>query len=282
MDISRWSPEQEEFDFLCGLLPEADVTEVRRFRFEEDRQRAAVSRLLQRAAASKALGIKIQEIEIKRTKGRKPYVANEEVDRTQVPNFNFSVSHEGDFVVLASEDVVVCGCDIAAPHQLRRGGKKEPLIKVLEAFKGQLTESEWKYIFLGEMKECINEQHDGVGANGTHLNDPSQRSSASWPPYFAANSPGLDENDVDTRFRQIWSLKEAFVKATGEGLGFDLGRIEFGIDDKKNVASVSIDGKRQKDWKFHMHCLGRKDREHWIAVARGPLTAIVDAWGVRD
>lgn len=27
--------------------------------------------------------------------------------------------------------------------------------------------------------------------------------------------------------RKLWSLKEAFVKATGEGLGFELGLIEF-------------------------------------------------------
>ena len=29
--------------------------------------------------------------------------------------------------------------------------------------------------------------------------------------------------------RRLWSLKEAFVKATGEGLGFPLGDAEFAI-----------------------------------------------------
>ncbi len=29
--------------------------------------------------------------------------------------------------------------------------------------------------------------------------------------------------------RKLWSLKEAFVKATGEGLGFELGNTDFNI-----------------------------------------------------
>jgi phosphopantetheinyl transferase len=37
------------------------------------------------------------------------------------PNFNYNVSHEGHFVVLASEPHTICGVDCAAPQQLRRG-----------------------------------------------------------------------------------------------------------------------------------------------------------------
>jgi 4'-phosphopantetheinyl transferase len=40
------------------------------------------------------------------------------------PNFNFNVSHEGEFVVLASEPVCIVGVDVAAPGQLRNRNRK--------------------------------------------------------------------------------------------------------------------------------------------------------------
>ena len=47
-----------------------------RFRFFEDKQRALVSRLLQRKCAETCLGLRWDEILIKRTKGKKPFVAS--------------------------------------------------------------------------------------------------------------------------------------------------------------------------------------------------------------
>jgi hypothetical protein len=44
-----------------------------------------------------------------------------QINLPEAPNFNFNVSHEGHFVVLASEPHTVCGVDCAAPSQLRRG-----------------------------------------------------------------------------------------------------------------------------------------------------------------
>ena len=287
VDVTRWIPTDVEFDFLCRLLPDQDAEEVKRFRFPEDRRRALLSRLMQREASARGLRLAQTDVEVRRTRGRKPYAANRG-DRTKAPNFNFSVSHEGDYVVLASEQLIVCGCDIAAPHQLRRGNKKEPLVAVLEAFKGQLTQNEWKYVFLGVSAGDTNTATVGStgdwsgcrwlpGASGR-----MQTNDIQWPPPYAQSVSVLDDEfGIDLRFRQIWSLKEAFVKATGEGLGFDLCRAAFTIDINNKTARVSIDGVPKDDWVFHLHCLGTPGRDHWISVARGPISAIVDAWGVR-
>ena len=64
------------------------------FRFKEDQKRALVSRLLQRQCVSTAMGLTWESVQIKRTKGRKPFVMNRGMDRSQAPNFNFNVSHE--------------------------------------------------------------------------------------------------------------------------------------------------------------------------------------------
>ena len=64
------------------------------FRFKDDQKRALVSRLLQRQCVSEAMSLSWQSVQIKRTKGRKPFVMNKSMDRSGAPNFNFNVSHE--------------------------------------------------------------------------------------------------------------------------------------------------------------------------------------------
>lgn len=137
--------------------------------------------------------------------------------------------------MLASEDICVCGCDVAAPQQLRRSAGQR-LADVLAAFTKQLTHKEWSII----------RQHTN------------------------------NDDALESSFRQFWSLKEAYAKATGEGLGFDLGRCEFTIDQGSMAAVVAVDGVHQPLWKFHLHQMGQG---HWVAVGRGPISCIVDAWG---
>jgi 4'-phosphopantetheinyl transferase len=87
---------------------------------------------------------------------------------------------------------------------------------------------------------------------------------------------------MERAFRQHWSLKEAYAKSTGLGLALDLGSIAFTItvhdnNNNNNTATVEYGGKQQTDWAFYLHELGRG---HWVSVARAPLSAVVDAWGV--
>jgi len=97
VDVAGWNPSPPEFDFLCGAIPDEEASECRKFRFLDDQKRALAGRLLQRHAAAKVLGIEHEEIIIKRTKGRKPFVANQ-VSKPHAPNFNYSISHEVGFL----------------------------------------------------------------------------------------------------------------------------------------------------------------------------------------
>ena len=47
-----------------------------------------------------------------------------------------------------------------------------------------------------------------------------------------------------------WACLQAFVKARGDGLGFDLIKAEFHFDDgvSSNTASVWVDGVKQTRW----------------------------------
>eukprot|EP00884_Botryococcus_braunii_P009141 jgi/Botrbrau1/18228/Bobra.53_1s0084.1 len=240
VDTSAWEPRDEEWFFLLDLLPHEDQTQVEAFKFKEDQKRAMVSRLLQRQCIHTALGVPWKQVKVKRTRGRKPFAAlPPSVDKSHAPNFNFNVSHEGDYVVLASEPLCICGVDVAAPGQVRaaRQGQAMSMVDLERRLGPQFTANEWETI-------------KGMG------------------PDHAAQEKVL---------RRLWSLKEAYVKARGDGLGFDLGKAEFEFDGHvhANEAVVRVEGKPLSRWRFFLQELGGK---HWVSVARGPPEDIVDAW----
>ncbi|PSC73182.1 L-aminoadipate-semialdehyde dehydrogenase-phosphopantetheinyl transferase-like [Micractinium conductrix] len=236
--LRGWEPAASELDLLLSWLPAEERTQCERFRQPADKQRALVSRLLARRAAAVALGLPQGDAVVKRTRGGKPYVANELPGKAEgpVPNWNYSVSHEGDYVILAAEPVAVCGCDVAAPRAARRaaGGRAESLEDFFASFERQFTAAEWDMI-------------RGAGV----------------------------EAEQESAFRKLWSLKEAFVKAMGLGLGYELGDVEFALNGG-STATASVQGSPHREWAFHLHQLGGG---HWAAVARAPLAEVVDAWG---
>lgn len=108
------------WDSSAALCVQGERQKVGRFKREDDRKRALVSRILQRCACEHAVGVRVENAQLMRTKGSKPFLANPPEPRPpDIPNFNFNVSHEGSYVALAAEPVCICGVDVAAPHQLR-------------------------------------------------------------------------------------------------------------------------------------------------------------------
>lgn len=132
-----------------------------------DQKRALVARLLVRACIHRALGLKWGQFEVKRTRGKKPFVATEHDRKEEAPNFNFNVAHEvrrsssrlaapcllasvghaaelpdlqGDYVVLAAEPLCLCGVDVAAPDTAR--GQKQTLRGIKETYRDVLTPKE--------------------------------------------------------------------------------------------------------------------------------------------
>jgi len=70
-------------------------------------------------------------------------------------------------------------------------------------------------------------------------------------------------NNYDHRH---WCMKEAYIKALGIGLGFDLHRVEFHYHEDLiwgDIAYVYIDGIYQARWQFFLHKL---DSDHWVSL----------------
>ena len=258
---------EEARALVRGALPEAEAEACGKFKREEDADRALLSRILQRSLCASCCGADWADVDIRRTKvaplrartappslrrrprglpdaprcapeGRKPYLSAPEAPAA-MPNFNFNVSHEGDYVVLASEPVCVVGVDVAAPGEVRRRGRALGMGELAQSFGPQLTEREWA----------------AVRACGRARGEDGQRDA----------------------FRRHWSCKEAFVKARGDGLGFPLGRCHFDFagGPDRYEASVSVDGAERREWRLVVQRLG----SHWVTTARGPPSQIVDAHG---
>ena len=97
------------------------------------------------------------------------------------------------------------------------------------------------------------------------------------------NKAGATDAQRVATFMRLWCLKESYIKAVGIGLGFDLQRAEFHLDDDtifrdmndtatvEEYTSLFIDKRNVAEWAFEEVCL---DAEHMAAVATGP---VVDA-----
>jgi len=57
----------------------------------------------------------------------------------------------------------------------------------------------------------------------------------------------LSPREKTERLTKIWCLKEAYVKAIAEGVGFGLQRIDVSLTDDGALRSVKVDGKALED-----------------------------------
>nr|XP_013808986.1 PREDICTED: L-aminoadipate-semialdehyde dehydrogenase-phosphopantetheinyl transferase [Apteryx mantelli mantelli] len=203
-------------------------------------------RLLIRKLIAEKLHIPWNEICLQRTSKGKPFLANNM--SSTCSNYNFNVSHQGDYAVLAAEPELQVGIDIMKTSlpvaQYLSTGRLFYLVFIIpldsgsssipnffRIMKRQFTEAEW-----GVIKSMNNE----------------------WM-------------QLDMFYRH-WALKESFLKAIGVGIGFNLQRIEFNVSPLQleigkvyQETKLLLDGD-EEEWTFEET---RLDDNHHVAVALG-------------
>ncbi|XVE81150.1 hypothetical protein DITRI_Ditri15bG0039600 [Diplodiscus trichospermus] len=141
VDISKWNPSTGDFSFALSLLPQHHHSSITRFVKMDDRKRALISLLLQYALVHEVVGVQYQDIVIKRTPEGKPFLEGGCVCFDH-PNFNFNVSHHGDYVAIASEPLCLVGVDIVY-HMIP---EKETVLEYIQNFSSYFSSLEWKQI----------------------------------------------------------------------------------------------------------------------------------------
>jgi len=246
VNIHEWSPEGEEngpeFQFLLNLIVEEDERKaVMRYKFYDDKKRALLSRLLMRAASASALGMPTWTgISVKRTKGRKPFLASPLPPEKEAPNFNLNVSHEGAWVVCASEPTCVAGIDVAELRRLKANG--EP-VDFKKSFKDNLTANEWAVV-------------EQAGSDPDAQYEVFSRFWSAKESFVKARGDGLAFELGKAEFH--WTPLAGFP----DGSAFE--------------GKVLVEGKAAPLWRFVQHRMPG-EVPHWTTVARGPVSSVIDA-----
>lgn len=107
------------------------------------------------------------------------------------------------------------------------------------------------------------------------------------PSEFAAMQTESCENARYTKFFVNWSLKEAFIKAIGIGLGYNLLDVRFEVNYRSFCASESggtilsgsaimfVKNECRDDWRFDFKSL---DDRHVMTLALGPLSEALESY----
>lgn len=187
VSIADWNPSESEFDECIKLL-DSEPLEQRKILSKtrkDDRIRSFVGRILIRFALSCHSGLNPSEMRLSRSAAGKPFLIQ---DSDAPERLGFNLSHEGDWVALAfsigSEQI---GCDLAKIEVLQteeKGEQKNESIQkqlmFIQSFEKILTADEMKNLrFLQEI-QC-------------------------WADHIFL-------------FYALWTVKEAFSKAIGQGL----------------------------------------------------------------
>ncbi|XP_054154902.1 L-aminoadipate-semialdehyde dehydrogenase-phosphopantetheinyl transferase-like [Oppia nitens] len=236
VNVSKWIPTQEEWLRAVRSVQSEELSRINQFVFRSDAMLSLVGRLLMRCCVHKCLkpSIEFQDIRFGRTTSGKPFVVSPVLDGNDDnnrPHFDLNVSHSGNYCVLASVD----GSQRVGVDvmKIEYSGQRSgrPIDDFFRIMNRQFSGSEWQFI-----NSC--------------LSDDRQRLS---------------------RFIRLWTLKEAFVKADGQGIAFNLKRISFDCrtpelsSDSVTVDTVvRVDDQLLDNWIFEESLL---DSDHCVCVA---------------
>jgi phosphopantetheinyl transferase len=220
--------------------------------------------MLQRSLIRTHFCVKDHEYVIERTKESKPYAMS---PIKQFGEWNYNVSHQGDLVAIVSHGSRPIGVDLVELNS-RNHNVAKTINEYVRMFEMQLAKQEMDYIL-----KC-SKQTFAENAVHTDINFPNSIS---------------EEDFKYQKFYIVWALKEAFSKALGFGLSFDLRQAVFEVRfDRFEAAGtwpangaalcfcsgsaiLTLSGQRRPDWSLRFNSI---DARHLMAIAQGPSQSL--------
>jgi 4'-phosphopantetheinyl transferase len=87
----------------------------------------------------------------------------------------------------------------------------------------------------------------------TRLLDAGELAERYFSPFEVASLARCTEDAVRPRFLELWTLKEAFVKAVGAGLTMSLDSMSFALDDDNGIVFQPPAGFAASEWHFALY-----------------------------
>ncbi|XP_068121070.1 L-aminoadipate-semialdehyde dehydrogenase-phosphopantetheinyl transferase [Hyperolius riggenbachi] len=137
---SRWAPGRPEWLLCASCVQPEEKHRIGQFMFTRDVKAAMAGRLLMRKLIAEKLHVPWDKIRLDRTAKGKPFLASP--FPPELPKFNFNVSHQGEYAVLAAEPELQVGVDIMKTD-LPGSGSTEEFFRLMHR---QFTDREWHSI----------------------------------------------------------------------------------------------------------------------------------------
>lgn len=219
---------EQHFDELVECLYPERKSRVLAFRRREPAYTSIVAGLLLQTLVEEKLGIPPQALVLEKNENGKPAVQG-------YPEFYFNLSHAGDYVALAHGDVPL-GVDM---EQVRTQN--------LHVAKRCYTEAEYAYVAGDNSEENqisdISEENHEMKM-GTDMLQPDS------------------SMDINDRFFYLWTMKESYLKLTGEGISVPLNSFE--IDPYRQTVKGTL-------YRYYM----QRMNDYWISVCTGENCEVV-------
>lgn len=248
-----WSPTRSEWLNLLASLPKEERERISAYVFQRDAKQTLIGQVLIRYCLKKLLNIEWHHLEIARNaKGRPFLLLDETLKKAKMSSadlhVDFNVSHSGDYTIIAAGV-----CEKASGTNKHENASSAGFRVGVDIMKIDVEKT--RQMYPNDSHEDIYqkelERHERV-VSGKFSN--IERN-------YIYNR--LNPVEKLTAFYRLWCMKESYVKALGDGIGFDLRRIEcvansellFDLNSKKPVvvtdSQLFVDSKLVRNCKYH-------------------------------
>jgi 4'-phosphopantetheinyl transferase len=221
-NTNKWSPTKTEWLTLLCTLPKDERERIARYMFKRDQKQTLLGQLLIRHTLRQLLNIKWNHLTVQRDSKSRPFLnqaataklANlKTLFKTNVV-VDFNVTHSGDYTsVVAAVAAGPADSSAAAVSGIGfRLGVDMMKIDVERSRAANPAETNIYNLYESELSNYAR-------VVGAKFGDTERN-------YIQNKSNSVEKL---TAFYRLWCLKESYVKAIGEGIGFDLRRIECSI-----------------------------------------------------